>query len=117
MLLALLSAAATTLLLLNGYRRTRLIQQQRAALEAEHQATRAAREASVAKDAFLGMISHELRTPLHAIVSSVELLGLNLREADRKIIQRLETGARHLEAQMRDLTDYARIGAGKLELR
>lgn len=117
-LLALLSAAATTLLLLNGYRRTRLIEQQRAALEAEHQATRAAREASVAKDTFLGMISHELRTPLHAIVSSVELLGLNLREdADRRIIQRLETGARHLEAQMRDLTDYARIGAGKLELR
>jgi signal transduction histidine kinase/ActR/RegA family two-component response regulator len=117
-LLALLSAAATTLLLLNGYRRTRLIEQQRAALAAEHQATRAAREASVAKDTFLGMISHELRTPLHAIVSSVELLGLSLREdADRKIIQRLESGARHLEAQMRDLTDYARLGAGKLELR
>ena len=64
------------------------------------------------------MISHELRTPLHAIVSSVELLGLNARgDADRKIMQRLETGARHLEAQMRDLTDYARLGAGKLELR
>ncbi|KIG03632.1 ATP-binding response regulator [Caballeronia concitans] len=117
-LLGMLSAAATSLLLLNGYRRARLIEQQRAALAAEHQATRAAREAGVAKDTFLGMISHELRTPLHAIVSSIELLGLNLRgEADRKIIQRLETGARHLEAQMRDLTDYARLGAGKLELR
>ncbi len=117
-LLGLLSAGATSLLLLNGYRRTRLIDQQRAALAAEHQATRSAREAGVAKDTFLGMISHELRTPLHAIVSSIELLGLNLRgEADRKIIQRLETGARHLEAQMRDLTDYARLGAGKLELR
>lgn len=117
-LLGLLSAAATLLLLLNGYRRTRLIDQQRAALAAEHQATRAAREAGVAKDTFLGMISHELRTPLHAIVSSVELLGLNARaDADRKIVQRLEAGARHLEAQMRDLTDYARLGAGKLELR
>ncbi|SAK53324.1 two-component regulator histidine sensor kinase [Caballeronia pedi] len=117
-LLGLLSAAATALLLLNGYRRTRLIEQQRAALVAEHQATRTAREAGVAKDTFLGMISHELRTPLHAIVSSVELLGLNARgDADRKIMQRLEAGARHLEAQMRDLTDYARLGAGKLELR
>jgi CheY-like chemotaxis protein len=105
-------------LLLNGYRRSRLIHQQRAALDAQQLATRAAREASQAKDAFLGMISHELRTPLHAIVSSVELLELNLHnEADRRIIQRLETGARHLEAQMRDLTDYARLGAGKLELR
>jgi len=92
--------------------------QQHAALEAEHQASRAAREASLAKDAFLGMISHELRTPLHAIVSSIELLGFNYHsEADRKVIQRLETAARHLEAQMKDLTDYARLGAGKLELR
>jgi signal transduction histidine kinase/CheY-like chemotaxis protein len=117
-LLGILSAAATALLLFNGYRRTRLIGQQRAALAAEHQATRAAREAGVAKDTFLGMLSHELRTPLHAIVSSVELLGLNARgDADRKIMHRLESGARHLEAQMRDLTDYARLGAGKLELR
>ncbi|KND55917.1 periplasmic sensor hybrid histidine kinase [Candidatus Paraburkholderia kirkii] len=117
-LLGLLSAAATLLLLFNGYRRTRLIEQQRAALAAEHQATRVAREAGVAKDTFLGVRSHELRTPLHAIVSSVELLGLNLRgEADRKIIHRLETGTCHLEAQMRDLTDYARLGAGKLKLR
>ncbi|HEX7909263.1 MAG TPA: ATP-binding protein [Paraburkholderia sp.] len=118
LLLLLLSAAATSLLVLNGRRRTRLMHQQHAALEAEHQASRAAREASHAKDAFLGMISHELRTPLHAIVSSVELLGFNYHsEADRKVIQRLETAARHLEAQMKDLTDYARLGAGKLELR
>ncbi|SMG59173.1 Signal transduction histidine kinase [Paraburkholderia susongensis] len=118
LLLLLLSAAATLLLVLNGRRRTRLMHQQRAALDAEHQASRAAREASLAKDAFLGMISHELRTPLHAIVSSVELLGFNYHsEADRKVIQRLETAARHLEAQMKDLTDYARLGAGKLELR
>ncbi|WP_168790820.1 ATP-binding protein [Paraburkholderia aromaticivorans] len=118
MLLLLLSAAATLLLVLNGRRRTRLMHQQHAALEAEHQASRAAREASHAKDAFLGMISHELRTPLHAIVSSIELLGFNYHsEADRKVIQRLETAGRHLEAQMKDLTDYARLGAGKLELR
>ncbi|MFM0737596.1 ATP-binding protein [Paraburkholderia xenovorans] len=118
LLLLLLSAAATTLLVFNGRRRMRLMRQQHAALEAEHQASRAAREASLAKDAFLGMISHELRTPLHAIVSSIELLGFNFHtEADRKVIQRLDTAARHLEAQMKDLTDYARLGAGKLELR
>ncbi len=118
LVLLLLSAASTALLVLNGRRRTNLIRQQHAALEAEHQASRAAREASLAKDAFLGMISHELRTPLHAIVSSIELLGFNFHsEADRKVIQRLETAGRHLEAQMKDLTDYARLGAGKLELR
>ncbi|NIE68718.1 ATP-binding protein [Burkholderia sp. Ax-1719] len=118
LVLLMLSAAAAVLLVMNGYRRTRLIRQQHAALEAEHQATRAAREASNAKDAFLGMISHELRTPLHAIVSSIELLGFNSHsESDRKVIYRLETAARQLEAQMKDLTDYARLGAGKLELR
>ncbi|MEM5369793.1 ATP-binding protein [Paraburkholderia azotifigens] len=118
LVLLLLSAAATTLLVMNGRRRTKLILQQHAALDAEHQASRAAREASLAKDAFLGMISHELRTPLHAIVSSIELLGFTFHsEADRKVLQRLETAARHLEAQMKDLTDYARLGAGKLELR
>ncbi len=118
MVVLLLSSAATVLLVLNGYRRTRLIRQQRAALAAEHQASRAARESSLAKDTFLGMISHELRTPLHAIVSSIELLGFNFHsEADRKVIRRLETAARQLEAQMKDLTDYARLGAGRLELR
>ncbi len=118
LVLLVLSAAAGVLLVMNGYRRTRLLHQQRAALEAEHQASRAAREASMAKDAFLGMISHELRTPLHAIVSSIELLGFNSHsEADSKVIQRLETAARQLEAQTKDLTDYARLGAGKLELR
>ncbi|WP_407674252.1 ATP-binding response regulator [Paraburkholderia saeva] len=118
MVLLLLSSAATVLLVLNGYRRTRLIRQQHAALAAEHQASRAARESSLAKDTFLGMISHELRTPLHAIVSSIELLGFNFHsEADRKVIRRLETAARQLEAQMKDLTDYARLGAGRLELR
>ncbi|WP_206994993.1 ATP-binding response regulator [Trinickia mobilis] len=116
--LLLLSAAATVLLVFNGMRRSKLIAQQHAALAAEHEATRMAREASLAKDTFLGMISHELRTPLHAIVSSVELLGFHLQsEADRKVIRRLEMAARHLEVQMRDLTDYARLGAGKLVLR
>lgn len=115
--LLLLSAAATALLIFNGMRRSKLIVQQHAALDAEQEAARVAREASLAKDTFLGMISHELRTPLHAIVSSVELLGFHLQsEADRKVIRRLETAARHLEVQMRDLTDYARLGAGKLVL-
>jgi signal transduction histidine kinase/ActR/RegA family two-component response regulator len=118
LVLLVLSAAASAQLVVNARRRTKLSRQQRAALDAEHQASRAAREASLAKDAFLGMISHELRTPLHAIVSSIELLGLNHHaEADRKVIRRLEAAARQLETQMKDLTDYARLGAGKLELR
>jgi signal transduction histidine kinase/CheY-like chemotaxis protein len=118
LVLLILSTAASVQLVVNARRRTKLIRQQRAALDAEHQASRAAREASLAKDTFLGMISHELRTPLHAIVSSIELLGFTFHsEADRKVIRRLETAARQLETQMKDLTDYARLGAGKLELR
>jgi len=83
----------------------------------QQMATVAAQEETRSKNVFLGMISHELRTPLQTIISSLDLLALDHRtEHDRKIIQRLEGAARRLEKQMKDLTDYARLGAGKLDV-
>lgn len=80
-------------------------------------ATTAARDEANEKNVFLAMISHELRTPLQTIVSSIDLLATHQRnKRDAKIIQRLENAAQRLEAQMRDLIDYAKLGAGKLEL-
>ena len=77
-----------------------------------------AREAARTKDVFLGMISHELRTPLQTIFSSIDLLtGRQQDKYDAKVIHRLEGAACRLETQMKDLTDYARLGAGKLEIR
>ncbi len=77
-----------------------------------------ARELARTKDVFLGMISHELRTPLQTIFSSIDLLtGRKQDQYDAKVIHRLEGAASRLETQMKDLTDYARLGAGKLEIR
>lgn len=99
------------LLLLVGRRR-------QAALLAEQEAAEAAREAARAKNVFLGMIGHELRTPLQTIISSIDLLAARPHDdRDTKVIRRLESAAQRLETQMRDLSDYAKLGAGKLELR
>ncbi|MHB8697751.1 MAG: hybrid sensor histidine kinase/response regulator [Sulfuricaulis sp.] len=89
-----------------------------ATLKEMAEAAATARATARAKDVFLGMISHELRTPLQTIVSSIDLLsGRRHDQRDTKVIHRLENAARRLETQMKDLTDYAKLGAGKLEIR
>ncbi|MGA7776459.1 MAG: hybrid sensor histidine kinase/response regulator [Paraburkholderia sp.] len=99
-------------------RRRQIVAQQSAALAAEHRAHLAARDAMQAKNAFLGAVGHELRTPLQTIISAVDLLSdFHADDANRKVIVRLDRASRQLEAQMRDLTDYARLDAGKLALR
>ncbi|HGO6073758.1 TPA: hybrid sensor histidine kinase/response regulator [Burkholderia cepacia] len=87
-------------------------------IHAEHQATLAANEAVRMKNAFLGTIGHELRTPLQGITAAIDTLaGSPLAEQHRGTVRRLENAAQQIEAQMKDLTDYARIDSGKLELR
>src|SRR5450830_116255 len=86
-------------------------------LEAEKQACAIAHDAMFAKNNFLGMISHELRTPLQTILSSIDLIVLKapeLNEAD--VMKRLSAAAENLEMQLKDLTDLARLDAGKLGL-
>lgn len=78
------------------------------------------KNAVAAKNTFLGMISHELRTPLQTIISSIDLLTLQRSQrkpVDPQTYELLRSAADHLEMQMRDLTDYARLESGKLELR
>jgi two-component sensor histidine kinase len=63
-----------------------------------------------------------LKTPLQTIISSIDLLVKRMteqRDADVILeeIQRLSSSAERMVAQMDDLTDYARLGAGKLEPR
>jgi two-component system, sensor histidine kinase len=113
-----LFSSAILLLLFNAQRRKQLIQQQRAALAAEQAASKNAQEAVKAKNVFLGTISHELRTPVQTITSAIDLLiGRPHSERDAPVIKRLEVAAQHLETQMKDLTDYVRLEAGRLELR
>ncbi|MHB8697733.1 MAG: ATP-binding protein [Sulfuricaulis sp.] len=90
----------------------------KAILLAEKKAAATAMETARAQNVFFGIISHELRTPLQTIVSSIDLLaGSRPDQGGSKVIHRLENAARRLETQMKDLADYAKLGAGKLELR
>jgi signal transduction histidine kinase len=101
-----------------------------AAESAQHQAELAQREAEQARDAavyadmsktsFLAAMSHELRTPLNAIAGYVELLEMGLRgpitseQADD--LKRIKASQSHLLRLITDVLDFARLGAGQVEL-
>jgi signal transduction histidine kinase/CheY-like chemotaxis protein len=67
------------------------------------------------KNAFLAMVSHELKTPLQNIVSSIDLLSLKIPNSER-ILGRLRNATSNLELQVKDLTDFSRLGSGSLTL-
>lgn len=106
------------LYMLNYFRAKLLIAQNEASILAERKAEAALADAIFTKNTILGTISHELKTPLQTIISSIDLLVKRMVTArDQEVVGRLISAAARLEAQMEDLTDYARLGAGKLELR
>jgi signal transduction histidine kinase/CheY-like chemotaxis protein len=73
---------------------------------------------ATAKNTFLGMVSHELKTPLQRITSSIELLlARPHEERNRQPLLRIQSAAEHLDIQVKDLTDFARLESGKLRLR
>ncbi|MGQ8776737.1 ATP-binding response regulator [Serratia sp. NA_112.1] len=99
---------AITLIVLRQQRLT--IRQQAKAIEAE--------KATRTKNAFLGAIGHELRTSLQSIMSAIDVLvntKVSAEHADT--FQRLEIAAQQIESQMKDLTDYAHLDSGMMELR
>jgi signal transduction histidine kinase len=67
------------------------------------------------KNAFIGMLGHELRTSLQAIMSSVDLLKMNAM--DEKSTFLLESAASQMERQMADLTEFAKVDNGLIEIR
>jgi signal transduction histidine kinase/ActR/RegA family two-component response regulator len=106
------------LLVANARRVRALMAQQRAALDRETQAAQAATSAVNAKNAFLGMIGHELRTPLQSIMAATDVLvERKFERTDQLLIDQLARAANVLDAQMKDLTDFSRMEAGKLSLR
>ncbi len=72
------------------------------------------------KDEFLASMSHELRTPLSAILGFAEAIREQvygaLNERQDRALQRIEETGRHLLALINEILDFAKIGAGKLEL-
>ena len=91
----------------------------RAALAIDNaQLYEAAQRANRVKDEFLAVVSHELRTPLNTILGwSTMLLGSDYAAPTlRKALQAIERNARTQAQLVDDLLNFARLGAGHLEL-
>jgi signal transduction histidine kinase len=82
---------------------------------------REAQEANQAKTDLLAIISHDLRTPLNSIMGHAELLGMGipdrLSEAGLERVERIRIGATHLLYLIDELLSFARLDAGREELR
>jgi len=80
-----------------------------------------AEAANMAKGAFLANISHDLRTPLNAITGYTELLAMGLRgpvtSEQLEDMARIKRSARHLLALVNDILNFAKVEAGRLDLR
>jgi len=77
--------------------------------------------ANSAKAAFLATMSHELRTPLNAIIGYSELLqtgiGGSISGQQRDHMHRIDAAARHLIELIEGILNFARVDAGKEEVR
>lgn len=80
-----------------------------------------AEAANRGKSEFLAVMSHELRTPLNAIIGFGDLLseGVSgpLGTLARNHVDRIRSSARHLLGLIEDVLAYARIEAGREEVR
>jgi PAS domain S-box-containing protein len=80
-----------------------------------------ATEANRAKSDFLAAMSHELRTPLNAIGGYAQLIEMGVRgpitEAQRVDLLRIQRSKNHLDALVSDVLNFAKLGAGRIELR
>ena len=90
---------------------------------AQETLTRAKEEAertSKFKDQFLSTMSHELRTPLNAVLGFSDLLADErygpLNEKQRRYIDHIHTGGKHLLSLISDILDLSKIEAGRMEL-
>jgi signal transduction histidine kinase len=80
-----------------------------------------AQKANKTKTDFLAVLSHDLRTPLTAIIGYIDLMELGvpdpLPEATRQRLKRIHTSATHLLYLLNELLIFARLDAGRDELR
>ncbi|MFC3080210.1 response regulator [Phenylobacterium terrae] len=66
----------------------------------------------------LASLSHEFRTPLNGVLGMARLLeGTRLTAEQRAYVGALRESGEHLLSLVNDVLDFARLGAGKVELR
>ncbi len=80
-----------------------------------------ARNASMAKSAFLATMSHELRTPLNAILGYTELMELGVagpvNQQQTQQLERISASAWHLLSVIEEILTFSRVEAGREEVR
>lgn len=106
------------------YQRAAEVQEANRRLEAANQELLRAKEeaerGSRFKDQFLSTMSHELRTPLNAVLGFSDLLADErygpLNERQRRYVNHIHTGGKHLLSLINDILDLSKIEAGRMEL-
>jgi signal transduction histidine kinase len=98
---------------------TRIMADERVALERAETARRAAEEANRLKDEFIAMLSHELRNPLAPIRTALEVIR-RIAPADSGLAlasNMMERQVAHLVRLVDELLDMARMGRGRITLK
>jgi len=106
------------------YQRAEEVQEANRRLEATNQELLRAKEeaerGSRFKDQFLSTMSHELRTPLNAVLGFSDLLADEsygpLNDRQRRYVEHIHTGGKHLLTLTSDILDLSKIEAGRMEL-
>jgi signal transduction histidine kinase len=91
-------------------------------LNREAQAAHAeADRANAVKSEFLAAMSHELRTPLNAIMGYADLLQMGIHgpvtTEQERALERIRRSQTHLLALINDILNYAKLEAGKVDVR
>lgn len=74
--------------------------------------------AFTSKNAFLGIVGHELRTSLQVIISAIDVVtNMTSEKARKEALQRLVTAVAKMERQMKDLTEFAKIDNGYVDIK
>ena len=81
-------------------------------------ALEAAKQANLAKTAFLSNMSHEIRTPMNAIIglNSLALRNDSLPAETRDYLEKIGGSARHLLGLINEILDMSRIESGRMVL-
>ena len=71
----------------------------------------------VAKSRFFAVVSHEIRSPIHSMLGMLELLRESgLSEEQRSYLEAMEGSGEILLTLVKDILDYSKIEAGKMDL-
>ncbi|MBR1832164.1 MAG: response regulator [Ruminiclostridium sp.] len=98
---------------------TDVVREQQERNEALTLALEEAKQANIAKTAFLSNMSHEIRTPMNAIIGldNIALKEKNLSPETREQFEKINGSAKHLLGLINDILDMSRIESGRMVIK